>query len=122
MKRKRKYIPYPDRLAAALVELLPVEMQIELRARRAPARAVIRLFTNDHIILHALGGSDKWHNLHARLRGPVVLKKNATDTTVVAKVRRVASAHRDFVRRVFGPVKRKKTPRFIWPKRHFRSR
>jgi hypothetical protein len=57
-----------------------------------------------------------------RPRGMAVLKKNAADTTVVAKVRRVASAHRDFVRRVLGPVKRKKTPRFIWPKRHFRSR
>jgi hypothetical protein len=89
MSRKRAYIPYPERLAAALAELLPAEVAIELRARQAPARAVIRLFTNDHIHLHALGGSDKWWNLHARLRGVEVLTKNARDTSIVAKVKRI---------------------------------
>lgn len=89
---------------------------------RASARAVIRRFTNDHIVLHALGGSDKWWNLHTRLRGLDVLKKNATDTTVVAKVKRVAATHKDFVRRVLGTVKHPARKRSRWPKRTFRSR
>ena len=105
-RRKRKYIPYPERLAAALVELLPVDMQVDLRARRVSARHVIRLFTPDHIVLHALGGSDRWWNLHMRLRGPEVLAKNASDTTAVAKTKRIAVFHNDFVRRALGVVKR----------------
>ena len=121
-RRKRKYISYPERLAAALVELLSVEQQVDLRARQAPARAIIRLFTNDHIVLHALGGKDKWWNLHARLRGPDVLKKNASDTTIVAKVKRVAAVHNDFVRRVTGPVKVRRRNKSRWPSRPFPKR
>lgn len=121
MKRKRKYISYPERLAAALALLLPPGIEVDLRGRRAPARTVIRMFTNDHIVLHALSGSDKWWNLHVKLRSPAVLAKNANDTHIVAKTRRISAAHRDFVRRVLGPVKRKKRHASRWPKRKFRS-
>ena len=121
MRRKRKYIPILQLLAAALVEQLRPEQQVALRASMGSASGVIRMFTPDHIALHALGGSDRWYNLHMRLRGVDVLKKNATDTTVVAKVRRVSDAHKDFVRRVLGPVKRKKRHASRWPKgRKFR--
>ncbi len=120
-RRKRKYIPYPERLAAALALLLPPGIEVDLRGRRAPARAVIRMFTNDHIVLHALAGSDKWWNLHVKLRSPAVLAKNANDTSVVAKVKRVSAAHKDFVRRVLAPVKRPARKHSRWPKgRKFR--
>ena len=68
MKRKRKYIKLREQLAAALSMLLPQVQRDELRSKKAPAKTVIALFSPDHSVLHALGGSDRWWNLTPMLR------------------------------------------------------
>src|SRR5262249_50261365 len=69
-KRRRKHIPLTERLASALADkLFPHERQL-LRERRVEAKEVIRLFTPDHIMLHAWGGEDKWWNIDMSRRGP----------------------------------------------------
>ena len=88
-KRPRKYIPLPERLASALSMLLPQEQRDDLRARKVPAKAVIRLFTPDHIILHAHGGPGKWWNITMALRGPNLKAKDNSDTSIAAKVARI---------------------------------
>jgi hypothetical protein len=88
MPRKRKYIPLTERLAAALACLLPQAQRDDLRARKVPAKAVIGLFDQDHIVLHAFDGSDRWHNLDPKIRAPHRIK-SAGDTAIVAKVKRI---------------------------------
>lgn len=122
MRRKRKHIPCLQLLAAALVELLPPEQQVALRAARGAARGVVRMFTPDHIVLHALDGPDAWWNLHMRLRGPTVLAKNARDTSVVAKVKRVSAAHQEFIRRLLKPKHRRRRRRGSIQSRPFPKR
>jgi hypothetical protein len=121
MPRRREYIPYEQRLAAALACLLPAELRDRLRRDRIPASEVIKLFTYDHIALHALNGSDLWHNLDPRQRGPDLDRKDAIDTGIAARVKRLAAQHDDFRRRVLAvrKVKRKVTSR--WPKRKLRN-
>ena len=114
-KRARKHIPLREQLAAALSMLLPAPLRDELREQKAPARTVIALFSPDHNILFALGGPDKWWNLTPMLREPHK-EKSRRDTSIVAKVKRVAPEHEDFRRRMLKPdkgrVTRDKTSRF----------
>lgn len=105
-KRARKYISLRERLAAAYSMLLPQAQRDELRAAQVPAKTVIALFTDDHGVLHALGGADRWWNLTPRLRGPELKAKDARDTSIVAKVRRISAKHEDFRRRVLAVEKR----------------
>lgn len=110
-KRKRDYIPLGELLAAALANSLPPEVERDLRERKVPAVEVIRLFTPDHIHLHALDGSDDWWNLHMRQRGtPEILAKNASDTTVVAKTRRIEKKWFDFTAAMAAGKKPPKRP------------
>ena len=117
-KRKRSYIPYPERLAAALVCFLTQEHRDELRRNRVPAKVIISLFTNDHIVLHALGGSDKWWNLDPRIRGEELKKKDNRDTSIVAKVRRII-ANPDKWRAITKSKRRPRRAKRAWPKRKF---
>jgi hypothetical protein len=118
-KRKRAYIPYPERLAAALAMLLPADQRDALRAARAPAKAVEKLFHLDHGALHALGGSNKWHNLTPMQVKPHQ-EKSRGDTKIVAKIDRIIAReqeHKDAMRRVLRP-----SPKRTWPKRKIQSR
>lgn len=99
MRRPRAYIPYPERLAAAYACLLPQDVRDDLRARHVPAEVVERMFTDDHIDLHALGGSDKWWNLDPKLR-PEHKEKSRRDTSIVAKSRRLTREQEEFRRKV----------------------
>lgn len=99
-RRKRKHIPLSERLAAAYLMLLPQDVRDDLRARRAPAREIIRMFTDDHGVLHALGGADRCWNLTPRLRGPALKAKDNRDTSIVAKVRRNDDKWREFMRTI----------------------
>src|SRR5215471_10239540 len=67
---KRKHIPLIEIAASALADKLTSVERAELVATKAPAAAVLRMFTPDHIALHCWGGSDKWWNLDMRRRGP----------------------------------------------------
>lgn len=90
MSRARKAIRREDYLAAALACLLPQKRRDELRAAKVPAQEVIRLFSPDHVVLHAHDGSDAWWNLHPRLR-PEHKEKSRRDTAIAAKIKRIAS-------------------------------
>lgn len=89
MSRKRKYIPLPERLASALADKLPQEQRDQLRAAKVSAKAIIRLFTPDHNILHTHGGPDRWWNLSMAIRGPKLKAKDIADTKIAAKVKRI---------------------------------
>lgn len=122
MNRKRDYIRYEERLAAALSRLLPPEQEKELREKRVPAKAIISLFQNDHIVLHALGGSDKWFNLDPKIIAPH-REKSRRDTSIVAKVRRIEKEPEKW-RGLSGPKTSGKTAtksRTQIPSRPFRS-
>lgn len=116
MKRARAHIPYPERLAAALSMLLPQEDRDALRELRVGAADVIALFDFDHVVLHALGGTDEWHNLTPMLRAPH-REKSRRDTSIVAKTRRLSRAHQEFVSKMLKPDKgRSEAPQSKWPK------
>lgn len=115
MKRRRKYIPMREKLAAALSMLLPAIVRDDLRARQVPAQTVIAAFTPDHNVLHALGGSDRWYNLTLRLRGFELKAKDARDTSIAAKVKRITAEHQDFMRRVLAIKKRPREHRSRFP-------
>jgi hypothetical protein len=120
-RRKRDYIPYRERLAAALACLLPPMRRDELRRYKATADDVLSLFHFDHIELHALNGSDAWWNLDPKMVGPH-REKSRQDTAIVAKVKRLSAEHEDFRRRVLSPIKRASKPKSKWPKRKLQSR
>lgn len=88
MRRKRRYIPLAEKLAAALACLLPQDQRDDLRSRKVTAKQVVSFFEFHHIAFHAIGGSDKWYNLHPMEKAPH-RERSKSDTSVVSKVRRV---------------------------------
>ena len=82
--------------------LLPQEVRDELRERRAAAKEVIGLFDQDHVVLHALGGPDRWWNFTPLLRAPH-REKSRRDTSIVAKTRRLNAEQEDFRRNLLKP-------------------
>lgn len=127
---KRHYIPFPDRLAAALACLLPQGQRDQLRADRVPAEQVIALFEQDHIELHALGGSDAWWNLHPTLKQEH-RTKSARDTSIVAKVKRleqqgtIKKINADWLVDKIEPIDKPQSPqrrKYKWPSRPFPKR
>lgn len=115
-KRARKHISLREQLAAALAMLLPAEQCDDLREKKVPAKTVIALFSPDHGILHALGGSDRWWNIYPMLREPHQ-EKSRRDTAIVAKVRRITPNHEEFRRRMLKPNKRRVTrDKGKWPR------
>lgn len=120
-RRKRKHIPMIEIAASALADRLPAEVRDMLRAQRFPATVVLKMFTPDHVQLHAWGGEDKWWNLTMTQRGPELKAKDAADTTRVAKDRHIHEKWDPFTRAM---AKRKKPPRrkSTWPKRKISRR
>lgn len=97
MSRKRDYIQLSERLAAALACLLPNDKRDELRVKKVPAEDVIKLFHNDHIVPHADGGSNAWHNLDPLLTAVHQEKTAKVDIPRIAKgkrIRRKEAIHR----------------------------
>ena len=88
--RARKYISLREKLAAALSMLLPAEQRDDLRERKVSAKSVIALFDQDHNILHAFGGEDRWWNLTPLLRA-AHREKARRDTSIVAKSVRIVA-------------------------------
>jgi hypothetical protein len=85
--------------------LLPQAQRDDLRARKVDALEVLRLFEWDHVILHAHGGSDFWHNIDPKLIA-VHHEKSRRDTAIVAKGKRLDARWREFTRKMAQP----KTP------------
>lgn len=119
MPRKRKRPPLLELLAAALSLQLPQAERDQLRGERVPAKRIVSMFTPDHIVLHAWGGSDRWWNLDMRRRGPELKLKDAVDTGRAAKVVRLDDTWRSFTRAM---AKGKKPPkrRSRWARRRMR--
>ncbi|HLH92111.1 MAG TPA: hypothetical protein VKX28_27065 [Xanthobacteraceae bacterium] len=122
-KRARKYISLREKLAAALSLLLPQELRDELRAAKVPAKSVISMFHQDHNILFALDGADKWWNLTPLLKDPH-RQKSRRDTSIVAKVRRLTPEQEEFQRKVLArPCGQHREPTGNWPRgRRLQSR
>lgn len=118
MRRKRAYIPLPEKLAAALACLLPQEHRDDLRGRKVPSSEVLSLFQFDHIALHALGGEDFWFNLDPRLVASHK-EKSKRDTSIVAKAKRIDKKWTEFTQ---GVVSKPKKHRKQWPSRKLQSR
>lgn len=112
MSRKRKYIPLPEKLAAALACLLPQEARDDLRSRKVPASEVLSLFNFDHIVLFSIGGSDDWWNISPILVAPH-REKSKRDIAIVAKAKRIDKKWSDIAP---APTPSK------WPKRKMQSR
>jgi hypothetical protein len=120
--RPRKYVAMREKWAAALSMLLPQAVRDELRERRATAKEVISLFDQDHVVLFAFSGADKWWNFTPMLRAPH-REKSRRDTAIVAKVRRLSANEEDFRRRMLKPNKPRVTRDGRWPRdRKLRSR
>jgi hypothetical protein len=120
MARRRKHIPIIEIAAAALAERLPPEDYDKARIERWPASKVLRLFTPDHIVLHAWGGANRWFNLSMTRRGPELKAKDAADTSRAAKAKRIETKWHEFiVATATGRKPPKKQSR--WPKRRFGS-
>lgn len=130
MSRKRKAIPLEHQLAAALACLLSQDQRDALRTARAPAKAVIRLFTMHHLDYHALGGADHWSNLDPLLR-QVHEDRFPIDVAVIAKVKRIQRKHglsASFVamaevidRQMVRPKRKIAQRENPWPKRSLRA-
>jgi hypothetical protein len=125
---KRAYIPLPERLAAALVCLLPPLRRDELRRYKASADDVIALFQFDHIRLYALERNDpdvdRWFNLDPKDIGSHKTK-SATDTGRVAKVKRIVkkqAAHAKRMTRTDAAKLGYNWPKWRKPKRKIPSR
>jgi 5-methylcytosine-specific restriction endonuclease McrA len=120
MKRRRKHIPLPEKLAAALSLLLNEEERTKLREKRVTAKTVISLFEFDHAVLHALGGADSWFNLTPTLKSPH-REKSKRDTSIVAKVKRIERDDTKW-RNLLRPKPRSFQESSRWPKRKIPSR
>ena len=120
MKRKRKHIPIIEIAASALADKLPLQYREFHRRNRTPAKTIVRLFTPDHVKLHAWGGVDKWWNLDMKLRGPALKAKDRADTSRAAKAVRILRKWGPFMTAVAAG--RKPPPRPTrWPKRKNRA-
>lgn len=121
MKRRRTHIAIRELAASALADKLPQAQRDDLRARKVSARDILRLFTPDHVILHAWGGADRWWNLDMRLRGQELKAKDAADTSRAAKAVRLSDEHKEFQRRLLKPARKRKRAS-TWPQRKLQSR
>jgi len=105
-KRPRKKPTLAERCASALLTICRPTADGRLapvvdrdRARTMTAKEIIGCFEFDHVVLHALGGSNHPTNLVPR---PIAehREKSGKDTSIVAKVRRIAPEHEEFRRKM----------------------
>jgi hypothetical protein len=116
---KRKHIPLAEKLAATLACLLSQQERDAMRERKTTAAAVIRLFEFDHLVLHAMGGCDAWHNLDPK-QVAHHRAKSRRDTGIAAKAKRIDRKWHEFMAAVAAG--RKPPPRKSrWPKRRMRA-
>lgn len=118
-KRPRKYVAIREKWAAALSMLLPQEVRDDLRERKVPAKTVIALFDQDHVVLHAFDGPDRWWNFTPMLRA-LHREKSRRDTSIVAKSGRLVEGQREHLatmaRKLIGPSPFEEKPkRSRWP-------
>jgi hypothetical protein len=86
--RPRKYVAIREKWAAALSMLLPQELRDELRKKQVPAKTIIAMFDQDHVVFHVWGGADRWWNFTPMLR-PEHREKSRRDKSTISKVDRL---------------------------------
>lgn len=98
-KRKREYIPSPTKIASALlaavhevdgklVPIIPREIAANLSAGE-----IISMVDWNHIVPHAIGGSDHPSNLEPMLRPEHRRRTAKIDVPQIAKTKRIARKH-----------------------------
>lgn len=113
MKRKRAHINLKTKLVAALCALVHEEdgrlvpIIPHEHAKAMSEDQILSLFAWDHYpIPHAEDGPDEHWNIVPSLIPGHRIKTATIDTPGIAKRKRVARAHAEFVSRVLGPVKK----------------
>jgi hypothetical protein len=102
MTRKRKHISTATKLATALLALGDIPYE---DAKSMTTRQIITFYSFDHYpILHAHGGPDEPWNLRPMLRAEH-REKSRSDTSTVAKVKRLASQEASSRARNMTPIR-----------------
>lgn len=124
-RRQRKYVAIREKWAAALSMLLPQELRDDLREKQVPAKTIISMFDQDHVVFHAIGGDDRWWNFTPMLRAEH-REKSRRDTAAIAKGRQIHRAqeehHEAMRRKLLAPTERPAPKRSRWGKRKMESR
>ena len=94
LHRRRRTANMTERLAAAYLALKLVP---EPLASSGNAKEIVAYVEADHNILHCLGGDTRPQNLNL-LPQPLHREKSRRDTSIAAKVKRIADAHAEFRR------------------------
>lgn len=98
MTKRRRCFNKTERLAAAYIALGLVP---EPLASTGDAAAICRHVEADHNVLHCHGGDTRPQNCNL-LPQSVHREKSRRDTTIAAKVRRIADAHAAFRRKLLA--------------------
>lgn len=121
MTHRRAHISLETKCAAALLALGHIDYE---HAKQMSARQILSLYQFDHGVLHSLGGTDEPWNLTPRLIAEH-RTKSRTDTSRVAKVRRLDTQWQEFTRTALGPRRKPKDApkrKSKWPSRPFNRR
>jgi hypothetical protein len=119
--KQSRYTRHEEQLAAALLQLLPAEIAIELRRRKATAKEIRALFQLDHGVLHAHDGANAAWNLWWMIT-PDHREKSKADTSKAAKTKRISAETEAFRAKLLAktghgiirePTKKSK---MSWPK------
>ena len=119
-KRRRNYIPLPEKLAAALACLLSEAQRKELRDRRVAAGEVLKLFDWHHIVFHAIGGDDLWFNLHPMVKA-AHKERSSRDTSAIAKTKRLDKEWKNFTAKMTAPKDKRPEKKSRWGSRKLQS-
>jgi hypothetical protein len=117
---KRDHISLKVKLAAALLQLKHIPFS---QAQRMSADQIIALYHFDHYpIPHAQGGPDEPWNLDPVLVADHLEKTAKTDIPQIAKTKRIAKDHQEFLRLMLTPRDQRPPKQSRWGKRKFEQR
>lgn len=119
MSKVRGHISLTTKLAAALRDLLKIPYE---HAKAMSAEQILSLVQWQHIVPHALDGSDEHWNLEPLLIGAHREITAKVDIPRIAKTKRVSKEHEDFVRRMLTPREERPEKKSKWGSRPFPKR
>jgi hypothetical protein len=115
----RAYIPYPERLAAALLARGEIPY---LDAKLLTAEQLNSLYQFHHNIRHAEDGSDHFSNLEPMLIATHRERTRKIDVPAIAKGKRLTLKHEEFRRRLLAKDAGIARPPSRWPRRKMQGR
>lgn len=119
MSKVRGHISLTTKLAAALRDLLKIPYE---HAKAMSAEQILSLVQWQHIVPHALDGSDEHWNLEPLLIGAHREITAKVDIPRIAKTKRVEREHEDFVRRMLTPRDERPERKSRWGSRGWPKR